>query len=115
MIHMRCRALPMTPPPQLLLITHLALLFPQIATINMCLPRRRPNILDRARRAVEEYSLHFLERLPCRLGEEEEDVDEHADAEDAEEDVHSPFDVGECGRDEVGECEVAVWLLVGGS
>ena len=67
-------------------------------------PRRRPNKFDPAR--VLEDIDDLLERLAGRLGEHEEGVDEHADAEDAEHDVGAPLDVDERRRHEVAEGEV---------
>ncbi len=55
---------------------------------------------------IQKDGLDLLERLVGRLGEQEEDVDEHGHQKDAEEDIHFPGDVDEGGRDEVGESEV---------
>jgi hypothetical protein len=53
-----------------------------------------------------EHFLDILESLARRLGEEEESVDCHGGAEDAEDEVDAPLDVDESGWDEVGEGEV---------
>ena len=55
---------------------------------------------------VKEDALHFFERLPSRLGEEEEDVDGHGGAKDAEKKVDLPLDVFERWRDKIGQGEV---------
>ena len=91
---------------EFLLGIHLASLHSSCAGINVCLPSWRTNILETARRGVIEDLLDLLEGLLTGLGEEEEHVEEHCYAEDAEYDVDFPSDVGKCGRDEVGESEV---------
>jgi len=53
-----------------------------------------------------EHLLNILKRLSSRLGEQEERVDSHGEAEDTEDDVDAPLDVDESGWDEVGEGEV---------
>lgn len=88
--------------PKLLLITNLAPLQLSRPSINMRLPRRRPNILNTTRRAIIKDLFNFFEGLLGGFREEEEYVDEHGDAEDAEDDVDFPSDVGECWGDEVG-------------
>lgn len=50
--------------------------------VDTSLPRRRAYMRDAIR--VREYELDLFKRLACRLWEHEEDVEEHADAEDAE-------------------------------
>lgn len=50
--------------------------------VDTSLPRRRAYTRDTIR--VREYELNLFECLACRLWEHEEDVEEHADAEDAE-------------------------------
>jgi hypothetical protein len=56
--------------------------------------------------ASHEHLLHILKSLSSCLGEEEESVDSHGEAEDTEDDVDAPLDVDEGGWDEVGKGEV---------
>jgi hypothetical protein len=67
------------------------------AVLDPCLPCRGTR---------HEHFFHILESLSRRLGEEEEGVDCHGGAEDAEDEVDAPLDVDESGWDEVGEGEV---------
>jgi hypothetical protein len=53
-----------------------------------------------------EHFLHIFKSLSSCLGEEEESVDSHGEAEDTEDDVDAPLDVDEGGWDEVGKGEV---------
>lgn len=91
---------------KLLLWIHLAPLHTSRMSINMCLPGRRTNILDTAWRGVIEDLLDFLKRLLARFWEQEEDMEEHGYAEDAEDDVDFPSDVCECRWNEVSKCEI---------
>jgi hypothetical protein len=70
------------------------------------LPGWRTEILEAARRSVIEDFFYFFERLLASLGEEEEDVDKHCYAEDTENYVDFPSNIGECGWDKVGKSEV---------
>lgn len=91
---------------KLLLGIHLTPLHPSRTGINVSLPSRCTKILDTAWRAVIEDLLDFLKGLLASFGEDEEDVDEHQHAEDAEDDVDFPSDICECGRHEVREGEI---------
>jgi len=68
------------------------------------LPCRRPDIL-RSVRIGKEF-LDFFECLASSLGEHEEHVYKHCQAEYAKYEVGLPFDVYKCGRDEVAERKV---------
>ena len=92
--------------PKLLLRIHLSPLKMSGAAIDMRLPSRRTNILDTAWRLVVEDLVDLFKRLAGRLGEEEEDMHEHAEAEDSEEEIDFPADVLECWGYEVAKCEV---------
>lgn len=75
----------MAPPSrELLLIQHLTALQTSRVPINMRLPSRRAEVAEATWGRVVEDLLDFLEGLLAGLGEEEEDVDEHGGAEDAE-------------------------------
>jgi hypothetical protein len=56
------------------------------------LPSRRTKILKAIR--ILKHLLHLLQRLTRRLGEQQEDVDEHGRVEDGKHDVRAPLDVG---------------------
>lgn len=56
-------------------------------------------------RVLEDGSDVF-ETLACSLGEHEEYVDKHGNAEDTKDDVCAPLNIDKCGRDEVSESEV---------
>jgi hypothetical protein len=93
-------------PPHLLLRIHFSPLQPPRMRIHMCLPRwssQKPN--TPGRRIVED-GVHLLERFLGGLWENEEDMEEHGNAENTEEYVDLPADVGKGGRNEVGECKV---------
>lgn len=61
-----------------------------------------------------EDGVDLLEGLAGGLGVGEEDVEDHDEAEDAEDDVRLPLDVGEGGRDEEGESQVeTVYINMG--
>ena len=68
------------------------------------LPGRCAHVLQT--QGIREHGLDVLERLAGGFGEEEEDVQEHGDAEDAEDDVDLPLDVDKSGGHEVTEGEV---------
>lgn len=93
-------------PIKLLLRIHLTSLHASRASINMRLPSRRTKKPDAPWRGVIEDLFDFFKRLLRGFWEEEEHVQEHGHAEDAEDDVDFPADVGECGGHEVGEGEV---------
>lgn len=57
------------------------------------LPGRRAEVLEPVR--ILKHLLDLLERLAGRLGEQQEDVDEHGGVEHREDDVGAPLDVGE--------------------
>jgi hypothetical protein len=61
--------------------------------IDLCLPSRD---------LVFKHKGDVFERLSCGFGEQEECVDRHSGAKDAEDDVHFPLDVDEGGGHEVG-------------
>ena len=89
----------------LLLISKPSLL-PLRATPELILglPRRASN--ERNARRVGKDGFDVFEGLAGCLGEHEEHVQTHGCAEDAEDDVDFPGDVGEGGRDEVAERKV---------
>jgi hypothetical protein len=93
-------------PIKLLLRIHLTSLHASRASINVRLPGWSTEVLETARRSVIENLFYFFKRFLAGLGEEEEHVEKHCYAEDAENDVDFPSDVGECRWDEVGESEV---------
>ena len=75
-------------------------------------PWHRTDILRPAR--ISKHILDLLERLARRLGERNQDVQEHGDVEDAEEDVGVPLDVDESGGHEVAEGEIKSPVRRGG-
>lgn len=68
------------------------------------LPGRSPDVFDAL--GVLEDGLGLLEGLARRLGEQEEDVDEHGDEEDGEDEVRLPLDVGKGLGDEEAQRRV---------
>ncbi len=71
-------------------------------------------MLETPRGGIIKDPLHLLERFLTRLREEEEDMNEHGRAKDAEQDVYLPLDVLKGRRDEVSECEVEGPVCGGG-
>ena len=61
--------------------------------VDVGLPSGRSEISDAPRGGVIEDLLDLLKKLLGGLGEQEEHVPEHAEAEDGEDNVHLPFDV----------------------
>jgi hypothetical protein len=81
-----------------LLVINLATLSSaSVTVVNLGLPRRCTQ---------HEHLLNILKCLSSGFGEEEESVESHGGAEDAEDDVDAPLDVDERGWDEVREGEV---------
>ena len=72
----------------------------------MGLPGRCPQILEASRRSIVEDLFNLFERLLAGFWEQEKDVEEHCYAENPEDDVDFPTNVGECRWHEVGESEV---------
>ena len=91
---------------KLLLWIQLASLHTSCMRIYMRLPGWCSQKLDASRRTIVEDLLYFFERFLSCFWEQEQNVDEHRHTEDTEDDVDFPADIGECGRHEVGECEV---------
>lgn len=71
-----------------------------------CLPGRLANELDGTGLGVVKDVRDLLEGLVGRLGEHEEHVPEHAEAEDSKQDVGLPGDVCKCGWHKVGKGKV---------
>lgn len=59
-----------------------------------------------SRNVVSKDEINLLERLSLGLRIHEEDVEGHGKAEDTEDDVSLPSNVGECWGDEEGESEI---------
>lgn len=81
---MRCRR-------KLLLVIAPSLNGHGVAERALGLPRRGADVRDAV--GVREDGLDLLQHLACRLGEQEEDMDEHCGAENPKRDVHLPLDV----------------------
>ena len=79
-----------SPMSKLLLEINLTTLKSSSVLINMCLPGRCSKVLNTAWSRVVENVFDLLKRLLAGLGEQEENVDEHGYAEDAEHDVDLP-------------------------
>lgn len=71
---------------------------------DVSFPGRGANVLWPGR--IGEEFLDLFERLSRRLGEHEEDMDEHGGTEDTEDHVCPPLDVDKCRWHKVAEREV---------
>jgi len=93
-------------PLKLLLGIHLAPLDAPRASVDVGLPSWSADILDAAWSGVIKDLLNFFEGFLASLREQEEHVEEHCNAEDAEDNVDFPSDVGECWWHKVSQSEV---------
>jgi len=89
-----------------LLGVHLTPLNASRASVDMGLPSWSADILDAAWSGVIEDLLNFFEGLLASFREQEQHVEEHCNAEDAEDYVDFPSDIGECRWHEIGKSEV---------
>ena len=80
------------------------LTFTDVAVLYTRLPGRGANILGTV--GILKHVASLLQSLAGRLGEEQEDVDEHGSVEDTEDNVRLPLDSGECRWHEQAQCRV---------
>ena len=87
------------------------LTFTDVAVLYTRLPSRGANILGTVK--ILKHVAGFLQSLAGRLGEEQEDVDEHGSVEDIEDNVRLPLDSRECRWHEQAQCRVECLITRG--